>query len=214
MDPSFIFILETTVRAKAETAQKLLNDHAIVTDLVIFEDESTGETLYSLFCVKEQQPTALDILEDHEIVGFDVTEWDDFNRVDIVKDMDEDELLRTITEEYEIDPEMSLAAEEELAKRGKGLSSDRIAMLRRKARSTPKTESIATGLLVFTFFLCVFVPPVGIIVAVTSLFQKGTTPDGTRYFTASGNERMPLLIAILLGVIVTIIIAAITVQGL
>jgi hypothetical protein len=137
-------VFSTDSKEEAHTALKLLVKHSVtaaISQVDVSEDNDT--ILYLVICPSDQADKAIFLLQqalEDELSGIQHAVFD---RLDIVESMDDDELLRTLVELNEEDPELAQACKAELQKRNQLPVASVVEMLQFKFRSTAKVEKIA-----------------------------------------------------------------------
>ncbi|MBL0014861.1 MAG: hypothetical protein IPP17_00145 [Bacteroidetes bacterium] len=207
-------VFSTDSKTEAFAALNLLVKNAVtaaISQVDVSEDNPT--ILYLVICPSDQADRAIFLLQqalEDELSGI---EHAVFDRLDIVASMDDDELLRTLVELIEEDPELAQACKEELQNRNKLPVASVVEMLQFKFRSQPKVAELPWFTRPVLLVACIALPPLGLLMALDIVTAKSVAPDGSRHPGYAANVRQTAGVGILLSLISTSILVYITMKG-
>jgi hypothetical protein len=207
-------VLSTDSKEEAHAALNLLVKNSVTAAISQVDVSEDNETLlYLVICPSEQADRAIFLLQkafEDELSGI---EHAVFDRLDIVASMDDEELLNTLVELHEVDPELAQACKEELQNRNKLPAASEVEMLQSKFRRQAPVENLPWITLPTILAACITLPPLGLLLALDILTSKTVAPDGSRHPAYPPNARKTAAIGILLSLISTSIVVYITMNG-
>lgn len=207
-------VLSTDSREEAHTALKLLVKHSVTAAISQIDVSKDNDTiLYLVICPSEQADRAIFLLQkafEDELSGI---EHAVFDRLDIVASMDDEELLNTLVELHEVDPELAQACKDELQNRNKLPATSEVELLQSKFRRQAKVEKLPPVMLPTILVACLALPPLGRLLALDVMTSKSVAPDGSRHPAYPPNARKTAAFGILLALISTSIVVYITMNG-